>query len=108
MGDGCLSEVEGCGEGRSRARVVKQFRKGIVIKYIIHSYIPKYPPTQALCFDVCFIVSLLIVLIHHRRKLLLGGDLRVLLDGDLIVGLEGGDEVVWKLGTTAVSATDCL
>ena len=31
---------------------------------------------------------------------LLGGNLRVLLDSDLVVGLEGRDEVVWELGTT--------
>lgn len=29
---------------------------------------------------------------------LLGSNLRILLDGDLVVGLEGGDEVVWELG----------
>ena len=44
-------------------------------------------------------MSLLIALIHHRRKLLLGGDLRVLLNGDLVVGLEGGDEVIREFGT---------
>ena len=35
---------------------------------------------------------------------LLGSDLRVLLNSDLVVGLEGGDEVVGELGTrTGVS-----
>lgn len=33
---------------------------------------------------------------------LLGSDDGVLLDGDLVVGLEGRDEVVWELGASAM------
>lgn len=36
----------------------------------------------------------------HRYDRLLGGDFGVLLDGNLVVGLEGGDEVVRELGAS--------
>lgn len=38
----------------------------------------------------------------HMRVYLLGSDDGVLLDGDLVVGLEGRDEVVWELGASAI------
>lgn len=38
---------------------------------------------------------------------LLGRDLRVLLDGDLVVGLEGGDEVVGELGAVVSVSIAC-
>ena len=39
-----------------------------------------------------------------HRRCLLGSDLGVLLDGDLVVGLEGGDEVVGELSAVQASA----
>ena len=40
----------------------------------------------------------------HDRGCLLGSDLGVLLDGDLVVGLKGGDEVVGELSAVQASA----
>ena len=38
---------------------------------------------------------------------LLGLDLRVLLNSNLVVGLEGGNEVIWELGTSTSISTCC-
>lgn len=52
---------------------------------------------DASCCNSIMSISRSIIL---RYRDLLGSDLGVLLNGDLIVGLEGRDEVVWELGAS--------
>ena len=60
-------------------------------------------PSRRLCQRYAPIVMLIVP--HYvlqsflHRRCLLGSDLGVLLDGDLVVRLEGGDEVIGELST---------
>jgi hypothetical protein len=65
-------------------------------------------PSRRLCQRYAPIVVLIvphyILQSFHHRAYLLGSDLGVLLDGDLVVRLKGGDEVVGELSTVQASA----
>lgn len=64
---------------------------------------PSLAYASAMLDALCLIMSSLVLSLLR----LLGRDLRVLLDGDLVVGLEGGDEVVGELGAVVSVSIAC-